>query len=117
MTGTKLYGGLTIKNLTRDRRLESWSGNRFESQPYRHPFPKTMKHTEDMRYYPDDSNPDDPLLTPRHKHSYMNSMSASASFSKCQAARGVRAKIIQRSHKQARQHLRASIGKNDFALI
>ena len=115
VTGTKLYGNLTIKNLTTDRCTKSWSGNCTQSQPYRHPFPKTMKHSVDMRYDPDDADPTDP--PPRHYHSKMNDMSASAVFGKFQSSRGVRAKIIQRSHKEGRQQLRASVGRGDFALV
>ena len=120
VTRAKLYGNLTIKNLTDDRCTTSWNGNSIQSQHYRHPFPKTKKRSLDMRYNPDEDlyEPDNwTTWSPRHQHSKMSDMSASAVFGKFQSPRGVRAKIIQRSHKEARQQLRAATRKADLVLV
>lgn len=111
VTGTKLYGNMTVKNLTSDRCLRSWSGE-WGSVHERKPLPKTVKHTQDMRFDPDESSydPDDWWSWARHQHSIMNDWTASAVFGKFKGPRGVRAKIVQRSHKEARQQLRASVG-------
>lgn len=114
ITGTKLYGNLTIKNLTTDRCLESWSGSKQQEGP-RSKIPKNLG-IDDMRLDADmEADPGDLwALSARHQHSKINDKCASAVFGKFQTPRGVRAKIIQRSHKEARQQLRGACRDSRF---
>lgn len=105
VTGTKLYGNLTIKNITSNRNVAA----RFEAD--RMPKKKTPYTSQRI-------NPDDPeAFAPRHYHSHLNNCSASALCDMHnQHARGIRGRVVAQSHRRDRHALRASVrdtGRDD----
>ena len=97
VTGSKLYGNLTIKNLTSNKnaaaRFLLKKDDRF---PKKKPYANTV---DDPEYY-----------SPGHLHSRMNESSVSALCEMpCQQARGIRGRIVAQSHRRDRHNLRASV--------
>lgn len=106
MTGTKLYGNMTIKNLTSRRNLAA----RFElGRDDR----VQKKKTPYINMQPDPDDPD--AYSPSHLHSHLNDYSISALCEMHnQHARGIRGRIVRQSHRRDRHQLRASV--RDFPL-
>lgn len=97
VTGTKLYGNLTVKNLTSNKNVAARF--MYERVPKKKPWTNQR---------PDPHDPD--AYTPRHLHSHLNGCSVSALCEMPnQQARGIRGRIVAQSHRRDRHELRASV--------
>lgn len=101
VTGTKLYGNMTIKNLTSRKNVAA----RFElGRDDRMP----QKKTPYINMRPDPADPD--AYSPSHLHSILNEYSVSALCEMhTQHARGIRGRIVRQSHRRERHQLRESV--------
>lgn len=101
VTGTKLYGNLTIKNLTSNKNVVA----RFQMDKDDR-FPKKKPFTNMRNALAED--PD--CHSPGHLHSRMNENSGSALCEMpCPQARGIRGRIVAQSHRRDRHRLRGSV--------
>lgn len=97
VTGTKLYGNMTIKNLTSNKNVAARF--MYERVPKKKPYANQR---------PDPDDPD--AYTPRHYHSKLNDCSVSALCDMhTQHARGIRGRVVAQSHRRDRHQLRASV--------
>ena len=102
VTGTKLYGNFTIKNLTSNKNVAARFQLKKDDRMPKKKTPYTNKrHT---------LSEDPEIHSPGHLHSYMNECSVSALCEMpCQQARGIRGRIVAQSHRRDRHELRASV--------
>lgn len=106
VTGGKLFGNMTIKNLTQDRAYHSHWGDSKSNIPYLGYLPVGASYWAGV------------TDSPGYAHSLLNELSVSSNhaFSSEKCGRKVRAKVVQRKHKVDRQALKRSCAKDDFCV-